>query len=92
MKIFYSFFAVGFATDHFQLVCDFGEDCSSFCDSYFCEYRWELNHRHTMSWRTFTEDVKKMEDYPLVWDENSQSLQAKRDEIFQRITFLAIIC
>ena len=54
MRLFYSFLALGTAqTDNYHLVCDFGEDCNAFCETDFCEYRWTLSHRHSMSWRTW---------------------------------------
>ena len=50
-----------------ELVCDIDEDCSSPCLSDYCEYRWILRHRHTMSWRTFDHASEKWIDYPLEW-------------------------
>ena len=41
----------------------------------FCEYRWELNHRHSMSWRTFNHAKGKNFDYPLFWNNKTEKLE-----------------
>ena len=65
----------GASLGNYELVCDFGQDCNSLCNSQFCEYRWELNHRHTMSWRTFDAAADSVQDYPIYWDTDTKSLQ-----------------
>ena len=49
-----------------ELVCDFGEDsCERFCNAEICEYHWEVDHRHSMSWRTHDAKTQKIYDYPI---------------------------
>ena len=53
-------------------MCEFGEDCNKFCDANFCEYNWELAHRHSMTWRTTDHGPVfsgKLKDYPVEWNE-----------------------
>ena len=60
----------------FEVMCDFGDDCSGFCDSDFCEYNWEVAHRHSMTWRTMDHGptmTRKIKDYPIAWDERNET-------------------
>ena len=61
-----------------ELVCDYGENCDSFCSKDVCEYRWIINHRHAMSWRTFDYGTKKTQDYPLQWNSVTERLEIAR--------------
>ena len=61
-----------------ELVCNFGENCDSFCEAEICEYNWEVNYKYSNVWTTMDYQFGNegfIRGFPLFFNETSDRLE-----------------